>query len=496
MPKSAAVSRRTLLVGIPAAATTVLLSEPVLALGAGTRLHDWRLAFADAMADIAELPLMLVHGRPPPDLRGTLYRNGPARFRRPGGSAAHWFDGDGMIRAFSISERGATLRARFVDTPKRRADSAANAVVTGGFATAGARHVRPASNDAGNAANTSVIAHGDELWALWEGGSPVAVDPMTLQTHGMRTLREDLPHVPFLAHPRVDSNGGLWNLGQLGDEVIVWRLARDGLLQEATRLKLPRASYIHDFAVTPTHLVILLQPWIFKGHGTPLTDALEWREDLGTQVMVLDKQDLARSRLYELPSFFFFHIGSAWSSADKTIFLDVCRYPDPTFAIQGGCDLIGGTYRPTPPPTLALITLAPGGSASMRDTGIVAELPRIQPSDRGRSAPTTVYTSVEAKGRPLFQGVGTYDWQTERRRQFDFGAWQVTEEMLFVPKPRSTGSAAGWIVGCSINLRKAATELHVFDAGHVDSGPICTWRAPLSLPMGLHGMFIPGDVRS
>lgn len=495
MPKPAEISRRTLLVGIPAAATTALLADPALGLGPAS-LHDWRLAFADVEGDIPELPLTLVHGRPPPDLRGTLYRNGPARFRRPGGSAAHWFDGDGMIRAFSIDARGATLRARFVDTPKRRADSAANAVVTGGFGTAGDRHIKPSSNDDGNAANTSIIAQGDELWALWEGGSPIGLDPTTLQTRGIQTLREDLAHMPFLAHPRPDPSGGLWNLGQLGDQVIVWQLARDGSLQGATHLELPRASYIHDFAVTPTHLVILLQPWIFKGYGTPVTDVLEWREDLGTQVMVLDKRDLTRSRLYELPSFFFFHIGSAWSSADNTIFLDVCRYPDPNFAVQGGRDVISGIYRPAPPPTLALIALPSGASATIRDTGITAELPRVQPRDAGRSAPMTVYTSIKSKSRPLFQGVGIYDWQTGHNRQFDFGPSQVTEEMVFVPKPRATGSADGWIVGCSINLDKAATELHVFEAGHVDGGPLCTWRAPLSLPMGLHGMFIPGGVRS
>ena len=223
---------------------------------------------------------------------------------------------------------------------------------------------------------------------------------------------------------------------------------------------------------------------------------------------------MTRYRQYELPSFFFFHIGSAWSSADNTIFLDVCRYPDPHFAVQEGRNLVSGIYRPTPQPTLALIVLASGASASMRDTGVVAELPRVQPRDAGRSAPLTVYTSVKAKKQPLFQGVGTYDWLTGRSRQFDFGPSQVTEEMLFVPKPRATGaqrresreapavrrgvtgSIEGWIVGCSINLQAAATELHVFDASHVDDGPICTWRAPLSLPMGLHGMFIPGDVSS
>jgi carotenoid cleavage dioxygenase-like enzyme len=494
MPESTAISRRTLLVSIPGLTTTFLLPGPVRALGA-VSLHDWRLAFTDVEDDIDEQPLALVHGRPPRDLRGTLYRNGPARFRRPGGSAGHWFDGDGMIRAFSIRDPGATLRASFVDTPKRRADSAANAVITGGFGTPSQARARPASNDDANAANTSVIVHGTELWALWEGGSPVGVDPVTLQTEGLRTLREDLAHMPFLAHPRLDASGQLWSLGQLGDEVIVWQVAQDGSLQAATHVRLPRASYIHDFAVTPTHVVILLQPWIFRGFTTPLTDCLEWRADLGTLVVVLDKQDLTRSRQYELPSFFFFHIGSAWSSADGTILLDVCRYQDPSFAVQGGRDVISGIYRPEPAPTLALVSLAPDGTARMRDTDITAELPRAQLRDAGRSPPTTVYASIKSTGRPLFQGFGTYDWRTERAQQFDFGSSHVAEEMLFVPKRQAAGALEGWIVGCSVNLREAATELHVFDAGHVTDGPLCTWRAPLALPMSLHGTFIAASTR-
>jgi len=65
-------------------------------------------------------------------LRGSLFRNGPAKFHRPGGSVGHWFDGDGMVRRFTIQDGRASLAARFVDTRKRRADIAADAVVTAG----------------------------------------------------------------------------------------------------------------------------------------------------------------------------------------------------------------------------------------------------------------------------------------------------------------------------------------------------------------------------
>jgi len=66
-------------------------------------------------------------------LRGSLFRNGPAKFHRPGGSVGHWFDGDGMVRRFTIQDGRASLAARFVDTRKRRADIAADAVVTAGI---------------------------------------------------------------------------------------------------------------------------------------------------------------------------------------------------------------------------------------------------------------------------------------------------------------------------------------------------------------------------
>jgi len=47
----------------------------------------------------------------------------------------------------------------------------------------------------------------------------------------------------------------------------------------------------------------------------------------------------------------------------------------------------------------------------------------------------------------------------------------------------------GWLLGASINLDAKASELHVFDARRVASGPICSWRADVALPISLHGQF-------
>ena len=130
-------SRRAFLTGAAALSAAVLTPETVRAMAAMEMATDWGLATADVEADLAPTAMRLIRGRAPAELAGALYRNGPAKFRRPGRSAAHWFDGDGMVRRFRISGGRAELAARFVDTPKRRQETRLNAMVMPGFGTLG-----------------------------------------------------------------------------------------------------------------------------------------------------------------------------------------------------------------------------------------------------------------------------------------------------------------------------------------------------------------------
>jgi carotenoid cleavage dioxygenase-like enzyme len=483
------LNRRAALLG--AASVASALSPELAHAGVqAATAAEWGLAFGDLDEDVSERSLDLIHGKAPADLSGVLYRNGGARFRRRGGDAAHWFDGDGLIRRYSLQAGAAKLSARFVDTPKRRADAAAKAVVSGGFGTASAPSAVVSSPDDVNAANISVITRGNELWALWEAGSPIAVDPTTLATLGPKTLREDLVHAPFLAHPRFEPDGSLWSLGQVGRQMVVWRLDAKGALLAATPLALPRASYVHDFTTTARHIVIVLQPWISESTITPVIAAMHWRPELGVQVMVLDKADLTQHRLYDLPSFFHFHMGSAWVDKGGAIRFDICIDPDPSFAIQGGVDILKGVYRPRPSTRLALVSLHPDGRAELEPTAVDAEFPRTDSRFNGQVRAFTLHASVKSKDRPLFQGVGLYDWRSGKDAAFDFGEHQLVEEMVFVPRRGGSDEMDGYVIGPTINLKAKASELHVFDARRLAEGPICTWRADIAVPAGLHGMFV------
>ncbi len=483
------MNRRTLLAALPCA-MMAQVATPELARAAAQADVAWRLGFADLDADLPSSPMGLAGGRPPAGLEGTLFRNGPGKFRRPGASADHWFDGDGLMRAFRIEGGRAQLAARFIDTPKRRADAAAGAVVTPGFGTPARPGARMGDNDDANAANISVLPVGGELWALWEAGSPTVVDPVDLATMGVKTLRPDVAHMPFLAHPRAEPGGDIWNLGLAGDKALVWRLAADGTLKSADMIALPRASYIHDFTATDHWLILILQPWIQDLATLPFADSFSWRPGEGVRVLVIDKNDLARRRVYELPAFFAFHYGAAWEETDGTIRFDVCAYDDPTFVTRGGREVLAGIWPSYAGPSLSLIALAPDGGARIERAGVAAEFPRVDGRFAGSKRRFTIHASGKPGSGPLFHGLAVHDWARGRGQIFDFGAGHLVEEAVFVPRPGGSEELDGWLLAPSVNLAARATELHVFDARRLGDGPLATWRASTALPISLHGAFV------
>ena len=453
---------------------------PSMLAAQGKPAADWTLGLTDVMDDIAPRPLTRLQGRGP-DLAGTLYRNGPARFRRGASSVSHWFDGDGLVRAWRIAGDSARLAARFVDTPKRRIEARLGRIVQPGFGTPAGAGAEVGGPDDANAANTHVIAAGGQLLALWEAGSPFALDPETLATRGPVTFRSDFAQMPFLAHPRIEPSGRIWNIGSGGDQAFIWRLSADGRFEAGQTIRLPMASYMHDFTATARHLVILCQPWVQTSLQLPYMQSLAWQPERGSRVLVIDKDDLTKRREYELPPLFFFHLGDAWEEADGTIRFDGCFHKDPVFPILGAPALVEGRHEHSERPELTLVTLHPDGRADLDMAGVTAEFPRATPEIAGLPRSRTVFVGDYGPDRPFARAVGIWDWDQGRADSFDFGSQQLVEE--FVP-------AGDHLIGTTLNLAAGASELHVFDVRRIADGPVASWRSDVALPLSFHGSWV------
>ena len=76
-----------------------------------------------------------VEGGVPNDLKGTFFRNGPGRQRIGDTKYGHWFDGDGMISAFTFKGGQVHFKNKYVRTPKYLDETAAQAICHRGFGT-------------------------------------------------------------------------------------------------------------------------------------------------------------------------------------------------------------------------------------------------------------------------------------------------------------------------------------------------------------------------
>src|SRR5437868_4574451 len=155
-------------------------------------LAGWRTVGRQTLGPTAAT----LQGKLPEGLEGVLYRNGPAWFDRDGMRYQHWFDGDGMVHAWRIGRGRVQHQASMVATSKFVREQKEGRFVVPAAGTAVPDSLPIRNNDDMNTANTAVIKIDGRLFALWEGGSAIEIDPDTLATRGPVTWREDLTAAP------------------------------------------------------------------------------------------------------------------------------------------------------------------------------------------------------------------------------------------------------------------------------------------------------------
>lgn len=483
----------------------------------------WREAFAGALRrdrrllgwrGVARNELrtaqVALTGRIPRGLAGVLWRNGPARYERGGRRYRHWFDGDGMIQAWRIGAGGVLHHARFVETPKFRAEQQAGRFLWNAFGTRIADAPAADSPDAVNAANISVLDHGGELLALWEAGSAWRVERETLRTLGRKVWGARLAGLPFSAHPKVDADGTLWNFGYdtLAGALVFYRIGaggavqKTGLLRGIDDLAPGRFGMVHDFAVTQKHIVMLLTPLVFYRErleaGFSFLDAHAWRDDLPLRALVLDKEDFSLLHRHELPPGFFFHIGNAFEDR-AGIHLDLFRSDDARELFGVLRDVMRGKIdapAPASRPRYAGVYLPLAGNGARVDAGddavaaaAAGEFPAIAPGLAGRRN-RHVWHLASAAGEVFFRRVARRDMLGEVADFYDYGPGVLAEEHVFVPQ-RAGDESAGYLLGTALDTARGATALHIFDAHHLAAGPLAVAQLEYALPLGLHGRFSP-----
>lgn len=465
------------------------------AFQAALKEQPWLVGFESALTDRA-VPALTIEGKIPAGFSGTFYRNGPARHDFAGQRYHHWFDGDGMVHRYHINDGGVAYTARFVRTAKFKAEDAAGRFLYDGGGTLFNNSGTGAGPDSINPANINILPVNNELWALWEGGSAHALDPVTLDVKSVVTFSDDLKGAPFSAHPRLGSDGRIWNMGSLGNKMVLYRLGSNGTLEKFSVIDIPAVGMVHDFFLTARSMVIVLSSSDMTGNGESFFGRLRARPDQAMQVIVVDRDTLEITRRAELPSGYWFHGGNAWEEKNGTVHFDISLLPSANFMqdlrkyMRGDLTRDAGHKAQT-----NRVTLAPNGKATMVAIAGDSEFPRIDPRFATRQNNLLFGVEKTAPDSHWFDGVRRINFSSGAIDRFSYGAEHLVEEHVFVPRPGSRRDGGrkegdGWLVGTTLHWPTRRTCFNILDAQRLGNGPVARAWLPMPAPLGFHGQFV------
>jgi carotenoid cleavage dioxygenase-like enzyme len=92
----------------------------------------------------------------------------------------------------------------------------------------------------------------------------------------------------------------------------------------------------------------------------------------------------------------------------------------------------------------------------------------------------------------MFQrAIGRFDHDTQEMRTFHVGERSAVSEPVFVAKDAAAAEGEGYLLATVFDSTRNASHLAIFDAQHLEDGPIARADLDHRVPMGFHGTFRP-----
>jgi all-trans-8'-apo-beta-carotenal 15,15'-oxygenase len=502
------------------------VSEPASAEGSAQKRFGWgnvtdfASGFVDVKKEIHDVKMSLRRGSLPPELRGTLFRNGPGLHERDGQSVQHPFDGDGLVVAMRFTDDGVMFSNKFVRTKTWQEEEAAGQwLYRGVFGTKKPGGVLANAFDLRlkNVANTNVVQLGDQLLALCESGGPHALDPCSLDTLGLSTLDGALKlDEKFSAHPRFDpGHHGAPRMVAFGVEagptstIRLMEFATKG--PDAGRLisdrkdSFPGFCFMHDFAITPNWAIFLQPaidldplPFLFGLKGAAQT--VKERPGAKSKFILIPREcgDFAGQapRIVDAPDGFVFHHSNAWESTSPLDVVVESIYYDEFPQIPPDQDFRELDFEKYPGGTLqrCRINLVEGAhSCNKLVSRRSGEFPMVNPRYEGLPARNVwmAVTEVESdngyQNGPL-QAIMKADLVTGDQLLWRSATRSFVTEPLMVPRPGTDAQDDGWVLVLVWNGARSSTDLVVLNANDMSEQAVL--ELPLAIPYGLHGSWV------
>jgi all-trans-8'-apo-beta-carotenal 15,15'-oxygenase len=476
-------------------------------------LEEWQKGY-DSQPDEYEYWVDNIEGTIPSELEGTIFRNGPGLLDIGGTPIHHPFDGDGMICAITFKGGKVHFRNRFVRTEGYVKEQAAGKILyRGAFGTKreGGWLANIFDLKVKNIANTNVIYWGDKLLALWEAAVPYRLDPSNLDTIGVDYLDGLLqPGDSLSAHPWIDPSCEL-DKGESclvnfsikpgsSSKINVFEFSPHGKLLRRYSHTVPGFCFIHDCVITP-HYCIFFQSNVnfnplmgilgFKGLG----ECVQFNYDKPTRIILIPRTPPHQEiKIFETQAGFVFHHANAFESENnEQVFIDSICYqslpqidPDKNYKNVDFDKLDPGQlWRFS-------LDLKQGDINRKMLNSRCCEFPTINPEKVGRDYQYLyIGAAHKSEGNAPLQALLKLDLYNQEQQFYSFAPHGYVGEPIFIPKPNSKQEDDGWIFMMVYDGSQHRSDVVLFEAKDINSGPIARIHLKHHIPYGLHGFWTP-----
>jgi all-trans-8'-apo-beta-carotenal 15,15'-oxygenase len=451
----------------------------------------------------------VIDGEIPAFVRGTYYLNGPARFERNGFRYRHWLDGDGMVCALRFTDRGIHFTNRYVRSTKFVVEEAQERPVFRTFGTAfpGDRLKRGIATE--SPMNVSVYPYRNTLLAFGEQALPQDLDPVTLATRGPFDFDGQLNEIsPFAAHPKFDPlTGEMFNFGvsfSAAEPCLnLYRFTEQGTLLYRKRLRLPYPCAIHDFTLSPHYAAFYLSPYLLRfellrQEGRTTLDALEWKPELGSWLLVVARETGAEVATVPIGPGYCLHLLNAFEDRGR-LTVDVLEFERPIYdQYQELPDLFVSVGEGKPVRLVVHVSWAVLLERLTLDYRKAPDFPSIDPRDTGQPYRDFWMLGISAAGQPgrkFFDQLVHGDWSTPT-------GWDIYQappghylggEPVFLGDPQDRG--AGVVLCPVFDAVNVTSSFAFFNAFAVAEGPMAMLHLKSPLHLGFHATFRGKEMR-
>jgi carotenoid cleavage dioxygenase len=441
-----------------------------------------------------DLPVV---GELPRDLNGAYFRNGPnSRFAPL--NRYHWFDGDGMVHGLWFQDGTARYRSRWIQTRGLTHEAEVGSSVWPGVL--GPFDFSLPGGPLKDTANTDLIAWQGELLALWyESGKLVQLDPSDLHTVGIAAIQAQIGK-RISAHSKVDPATGELVFFGYGDRppYMHYGVVKPDGTVHATDITLPGPRRPHDLGVTPQYSILhdfpmFFDPEHFKktGKRVPL-----FHPEVPTRYGVLPRHGTdADVRWFEFEPCYMLHVVNCWEEGDEVVMVG-CRTDDPSLkpdpadgkiaAMLSGIKLQANLYE-------WRMNLATGATSERRLDDRNAEFPMIAPSWMGRRNRYAYLQEIPYEIPATFDALVKVDLHTGETQRYAYGPGVFGSEAPFAPRDGAGDDEDdGYVITFVTDTSDWSSACWVFDARHIEAGPVCRIPIPHRIPAGFHATWMSG----